>query len=246
MRPFLLISLAVAAMAQPRTLESVIPALDYGRFCTSSIEARNLTGKEVTAEIEGHKASGALVLLVGQSETTVRIPPHGQAAFKLQVENEDGAGWVRIREAGAPALALSAEVECVEGDKLLTATRDVVYPMRQPWFTGDVAELRDGVVTAINVSNRPARIVACYSTGNLVSNSRRELVPLCSATLDLPIPPFGTRRVPVVRDGNTWFSLTTAGDALVLEMLRPLAAQVKLYRVDSTIQFGQEVAPGNK
>jgi hypothetical protein len=116
--------------------------------------------------------------------------------------------------------------------------------MRRPWFAGDVTGLAGGIVTAINASPRPARLSACYSAGSLVSNESSELVPLCSATVDVAIPPFGTRQIPVERGGNSWFSLRTAGDSLVLEMLRPLAPRVRLYKVDSSIQFGQEVIPG--
>ena len=221
--------------------DSVVPALDYGPACTSSIDAVNLTDREAVAEIEGHKSGGALVLLSGQTEIKVRIPAHGRVAFKLQAENESGAGWVRIRESGEPQLAITGVVECVDGDRLVTASREVVYPMRSPWFAGEIAELSGGVVTAINVSGRPARLSACYSAGNLVSNGRPELVPLCSATLDVQIPPYGTRQVSVEHGGNSWFSLHTIGETLVLEMLRPLAPRVKLYRVDSSIQFGQEV-----
>jgi hypothetical protein len=238
-----IISVGLAAAAQPRGMVTVIPALDYGPACTSSIEAVNLAGHEVEAEFEGHKESGALVLLEGQREASVRIPPRGKAAFKLRVENEEGAGWVRIREAAGPALAISAAVECVDGDRLLTAGRDVAFPMRRPWFAGEVGELPGAVLTVINISGRPARLAACYSAGNLYSYGGPELLPLCSATLDLAMPPFGTRRVPVEHGGNAWFSLRTWGDAVVLEVLRPLAPRVKLYKVDSTIQFGQEVAP---
>lgn len=244
MRLIALISVSLAAAAQPRTVETVIPALDYGPACTSSIEAVNLTGGEVESKFEGHKESGALVLLEGQRETLVRVPPHGKVAFKLRVENEEGAGWVRVWEASGPALALSAAVECVEGDKLVTAGREVAFPMLQPWFAGEVGDLRGAVVTVINVSSRGARLSACYSAGNLYSYGLPELRPVCSFTLELAVPPFGTRRVPVEHAGNTWFSLRTWGETIVLEMLRPLAARVKLYKVDSTIQFGQEVAPG--
>jgi len=221
--------------------DSVIPSLDYGPTCTSTIEAVNLSDHEVAAEVQGHKSGGALVLLSGQTETTVRIPPHGRVSLKLQMEDEAGAGWVRIHEPGEPALALTGAVECIDGNRLVTAAREVVYPMRNPWFAGDIAELPGGIVTAINVSARPARLSACFSAGNLISDGRPQLVPLCSATLDLQIPPFGTRRVSVERGGNSWFSLRTTGETLVLEMLRPLDPRVKLYRVDSTIQFGQEV-----
>jgi hypothetical protein len=48
----------------------------------------------------------------------------------------------------------------------------------------------------------------------------------------------------VARDGSSHFSLKTQGAAIVLEMLRPLEPTVKMYQVDSTIQFGSEV-PGS-
>jgi hypothetical protein len=38
-------------------------------------------------------------------------------------------------------------------------------------------------------------------------------------------------------------SLKTQGAAMVLEMLRPLGASIKMYKVDSTIHFGGEVVP---
>ena len=233
----LIVPLALAAH------DSVIPSLDYGPACTSTIEALNPSDADVTADIQAHKSGGALVLLAGQGDTAVRIPPHGRVTFKLQMENEEGTGWVRIRERGEPKLALSGSVECVDGDRLVSAPREVVYPMRSPWFAGDIASLPGGLLTAINTSSRPARVSACFSSGNLVSNGQPQLVPLCSDTFDFEIPPFGTRQVSVERGGNSWFSLRTMGEALVLEMLRPLAPRVKLYRVDSSIQFGQEVAP---
>jgi len=242
-RTLLLMSLALTAAAQTRSLESVVPSLDYGPACTSTFQAVNLTDHEVTAEIQAHKMSGALILLSGQSEAKVTIPARGRAAFKLEVPNESGSGWVRVREPGSGSLAIGGVVECVDGDRLVTASRDVVYPVRHPWFAGDSADLSGAIVTAINVSDLPAVLSICYSAGNLVSNGRPELVPLCSDTMDLQVPPFGTRRVAVQRGGNSWFGLKSTGDAMVLEMLRPLDAHVQLYRVDSTIQFGQEVAP---
>jgi hypothetical protein len=223
--------------------DSVIPSLDYGPACTSTIEAVNPSDAPVTAQVQAHKGGGALVMLVGQAEAAVRIPAKGRVTLKLQVENEAGTGWVRIREPGDPQLVLAGAVECVDGDRLVSAPREVVYPMRNPWFAGDTAGLPGGMVTAINTSSRPVRASACFSSGNLVSNGQPQLVPLCSATFDFEIPPFGTRQVSVEKADSSWFSLRTTGEAVVLEMLRPLAPRVKLYRVDSTIQFGQEVTP---
>src|SRR5579863_7845316 len=140
-------------MAQPRAIDSVVPSLDYGPDCTSTFRAVNLTDHEVTAEVQGHKASGALVLLTGQSDIRVHFPAKGRVSFRLDVENESGAGWVRVREWDAPALAISGAVECLDGDRLVSAGRDVVYPMRNPWFAGDIAGLRGGIITAINVSD---------------------------------------------------------------------------------------------
>ena len=65
--------------------------------------------------------------------------------------------------------------------------------------------------------------------------------PLCSAAFEVQIPPFGTREFPVERQGNTWFSLKTRGDSVVLQMLRPLSQAARIYTVDSTIRFGGEV-----
>jgi hypothetical protein len=67
---------------------------------------------------------------------------------------------------------------------------------------------------------------------------------VCSDAFDVQIPPFGAREFPVSRDGSTHFSLKTQGTALVIEMLRPLGASIKMYTVDSTIHFGGEVGSG--
>jgi hypothetical protein len=69
-----------------------------------------------------------------------------------------------------------------------------------------------------------------------------ELTPVCSETIQELVPPFGSRQFPVARGGNSHFSLTTRGDAIVLQMLRPAETSAKVYRVDSTIKFGEEVS----
>jgi hypothetical protein len=48
----------------------------------------------------------------------------------------------------------------------------------------------------------------------------------------------------VRRDNSTQFSIRTQGDALVLQMRRPLEAGVEIYTVDSTVKFGRELAAG--
>ena len=61
----------------------------------------------------------------------------------------------------------------------------------------------------------------------------------CASTL-VRIPPFASRQFPVEHEGNSHFSMKTQGDAIVLQMLRPLETGVKIYSVDSTIKFGGE------
>jgi hypothetical protein len=100
------------------------------------------------------------------------------------------------------------------------------------------------VISFINTSERAAKAAACYSAGGLYSVPERgtELLPVCSAAFEVQIPPFGSREFPVERDGSSHFSLKTVGDAIVLEMLRPVEANVRVYEVDSSIKFGEEVA----
>jgi hypothetical protein len=69
------------------------------------------------------------------------------------------------------------------------------------------------------------------------------LTPLCSETIAEMIPPFGLRQFPVSRGGNSHFSLSTWGEAIVLQMLRPVSSGLQVYKVDSTITFGKEVRP---
>jgi len=154
-----------------------------------------------------------------------------------------------ISKRGAEALAGAGDqraTECVVGNELKSVGRDVVYPTRNPWFAGDVAELSGALVSLINTTERAVKATLCYSAGNLYSvpgntAASAELTPVCSAAFDVQIPPFGAREFPVARDGSTHFSLKTQGAAIVLEMLRPVGASIKMYKVDSTIHFGGEV-----
>jgi hypothetical protein len=109
-----------------------------------------------------------------------------------------------------------------------------------------VSDGDDGVIALINTAESPARVWGCYSFGVLYSvphNDRpaAELTPVCSETIQEMVPPFGSRQFAVAHGGNSHFSLTTRGDAIVLQMLRPAGTSVKVYRVDSTIRFGEEV-----
>jgi hypothetical protein len=158
---------------------------------------------------------------------------------------------VRVREKVPsprlqPVLAVSGVTECLVTDELRTTVREVAWPAPNPWFSGAVADGDEGIVALINVSERPVRVWGCYSAGVLYSVPRNdrtatELTPVCSETIQEQVPPFGSRQFPVARGGNSHFSLTTRGAAIVLQMLRPAGTSVKVYRVDTTVTFGKEV-----
>jgi hypothetical protein len=234
---------------QERVIESIVPALAYGPACSSAVELRNLSDRAVAVDVEGHRTSGALVPLVGHAEIRVRLGARERVAYKLEIQEETTGAWVKVRERVAsarlsPVVAVSASTECVAANQLRTVGRDVAFPTRNPWFSSDVAELRGGVISMINTSERVARAAACYSSGGLYSVPGRsaELQPICSAAFEVQIPPFGSREFPVEREGSSHLSLKTVGEAIVLKMLRPVEANVRVYAVDSTIRFEGEVA----
>jgi hypothetical protein len=234
-----------------RVVESIVPWLAYNSSCWSAVELKNLGNREVTAEVEAHKSSGALAALTGTSGIEVHLSAGERAQFKLQLTEETSGAWVRVREKVpspqlSPVLAVSGATECLASNELHSTARDVAWPTRNPWFSGDVSDGDDGVIALINTSESPARVWGCYSFGVLYSVPHRDhpaadLTPVCSETIQELVAPFGSRQFPVARGGNSHFSLTTRGDAIVLEMLRPAGASVKVFRVDSTITFGEEV-----
>lgn len=236
-----------------RVVESIVPWLVYNSSCWSTVEVQNLGNREVAAEVEAHKTSGALAPLVGQGGIQVRLSAGEHAQYKLQLAEDTASAWVRVREKIpspriSPVLAVSGATECMAANELHTTVRDVAWPTHNPWFSGDVSDGEDGIIALINTSERQARVWGCYSSGVLYSvpgNARpaAELTPVCSESIQELVPPFGSRQFPVARGGNSHFSLTTRGDAIVLQMLRPAGTGVKVYRVDSTITFGKEV-PG--
>jgi hypothetical protein len=240
-----------AAAAQERAMESVVPALTYSRSCSSAVLLQNLAETPVTVEIEPHRSSGALVPLAGEPGMTIHLAPGQQGTYKLRIDEDDDAAWVKVRERirpprTSPAVAVGGSTECRAANQLRTAARLVAYPTRNPWFSGDVSEMRGAVVTLINTSSQAVRAWACYSAGNLYSvpdksGPKPDLSPICSSTLDVQIPPFGSRELPVEREGTRQFSLRTQGDAIVLQMLRPSDEGVRIFTVDSSIKFGEEV-----
>jgi hypothetical protein len=246
-RLLLLLAGLVTASAQPRILESIVPALEYGRSCTSSIELRNLSERKVRVALEAHRTMGGLAPLNGLPGATADLAPYEHLVLRLDVEGESGSGWVKVREtlpAGAsPAVAVQGVTECVTGEQLRREVRDVAFPTRGPWFSGDVAELAGSELSLINTSDSAVTASGCYSSGSLFSNPGGELQPVCSASFQVQVPPFGTRRFPVRRESSSHFSVKTQGSAIVLQMLRPVDVSVRLYKVDSSIQFGSEVTP---
>jgi hypothetical protein len=247
----LLAAAAGAARAQERVVESVVPALLYNSSCHSSVSLRNLGLRPVTVEVEGHKSTGALAALNGLAANTVRMAAGERVGFTLTIEEETTDAWVRVRERVpspglSPVIAVAGATECVSGNQLRTVARGVGFPTRDPWFSGDVRDLPGAVLTLINASERPVTARTCYSSGGLYSvpgetRAGGELRPLCSASFEVQIAPFGSRQFPVEREGNTHFSLRTEGAPVLLEMLQPVDLAVKLYTVNSSIRFGEEV-----
>jgi hypothetical protein len=233
-----------------RIVESVIPGMDNNSSCSSVVSLQNLGSREIDAEVETHKNTGALASLVGHSGIQVHLGAGEQAEFKLQLPEEATGAWVRVREkipapTLSPVLAVSGTTECLATNALQTTIHEVAWPVRNPSFSADVSPADDGVISFINTSERPARVWGCYSSGVLYSVPHGEgtvLTPLCSETIEELVPPFGSRRFPVARRANSHFSLITRGDAIVLQMLRPSQTGVKTYRVDSTITFGEVVS----
>jgi len=249
-------SLAQAA-AQQRVIESVVPALAFGGRCSSTVTMQNLSDRPVVVDVEAHKPSGALAPIAGHPEIGMRLGPRERSNYKPQIEEETESAWVKVREkvpspSLSPVLAISGATECVIGDQLRSVGRDVVYPTRNPWFSGDVVELSGALVSMINTTERAVTASVCYSSGSLFSipgsaPASAELTPVCSAAFDVQVAPFGAREFPVAREGSTHFSLKTQGAAIVLAMLRPVGASIKMYQVDSTIHFGGEVpAPAKR
>ena len=242
----LLLALALISPASEptRAVESVLPALAYGPSCWSSLNLHNLGDRVVIVEVEAHRASGALVPLVGHPGVVFSLNPGEKVSHRLEIQEETGDAWVKVREQVPserlwPVVAVAGISECAVDNQLRTTRREVAYPTRNPWFSDDVSEIPGNVISFVNTSERAAKASLCYSAGNLYSVPGKTLAPICSQFLEVQVPPFGARQFPVVRDGNSHFSLKTEGNAIVLQMLRPLATGVKIYTVDSTIKFQQ-------
>jgi hypothetical protein len=223
----------------------VVPLLDNNSSCWSVVTLQNLGSKAIDADVEAHASSGALVSLVGQPGMQVRLKAGEKAEYRPQLPQDATGGWVRVREKGPSVLAVSGATECLSGSELQTTAHDIVWPLRNPWFSGDVEKGDEGVIAFINTSDRPARVWGCYSAGVMYSVPRgqgSELTPLCSVTINELVSPFGSRRFPVARGDNSHFSLNSQGEAIVMQMLRTADSNRKMFRVDSTITFGEQAS----
>ena len=87
-----------AADQPERIVESVLPSLAYGPSCWSSLNLHNLGDREVMLEVESHRASGALVPLVGHPAILVRLNAGERTSYRLEIPEETGEAWVKVRE----------------------------------------------------------------------------------------------------------------------------------------------------
>jgi len=251
---FLMLAAAGYAADQERVVTSIVPSLDYGSSCWSSLAVTNLGDRVVTVEIEAHREGGGLVGLAGLTPAILHLNPGERSAHRLEITDESGQGWLKVRERIpsaklSPAIAVSAVSECTIHNQLLTTPRQLSYPTRNPWFSGVVKEMHGNIISLVNTTEREAKASLCYSAGNLYSVPTRahptpELTLVCSSAFDVQIPPYAARQFPVEHEGNTHFSIKTQGEAIVLQMLKPVESGVKVYKVDSSITFGGEVTAG--
>jgi len=219
----------------------VVPSLAYGGGCTSTVSLQNTGDRALLAEVEGHRQSGALTPFSGGIGRTVQLDPGRGIDLKLGINTEERDAWVAIH---SPAVAVSATTECISQNQLRTASRPLAFAIRNPTFSAEVDDERAAILF-INASEFVAHASGCYSSGALYSVLGRPLQRVCDETIDLQVPPFGSRRIAVARNGSTHFSLKTIGERIVLELLRPVSEDLRLYHVDSSVKFGEE-APAKR
>src|ERR1700733_1408040 len=247
-RILLLVSMAASVHAadQARVVTSILPSLDYGPSCWSSVALTNLAVAVLTVEMKAHRTVAGLVGLAGLNDMVLHLNPGERVSHRLEIGDESGAGWIKVREQIpspqlSPVIAVSGLSECTVDNQLRSTPRQLSYPTRNPWFSGDVEEMQGNMISVVNTSERAAQAPMCYSQGNLYSvPSTPGLTLVCSKAFEVLIPPYASRQFPVQRDDSTHFSIKTQGEAVVLQMLRPVQTGVKVYTVDSTVKFGGE------
>src|SRR6202162_1178291 len=157
-----------------RGVEGVLPSLDYGPACWSTVNVQNLGERTASVALESHCGSAALVALEGLMHIALHLDHGERSSFRLEIKDETGEAWVKLRETIpapqlSPVVALSGVTECVAADQLRSTAREVAFPIRNPWFSGEAAQMRGNLISLVNTSERPARALLCYSSGNLYS-----------------------------------------------------------------------------
>ena len=238
---FLLLAAVVHAQ------ESILFPLAYGEFCWSSVTLQNVTEEIVNVWITAHKASGALVPLSGAAKSRVSLPGGTKITLRLEADGEeDRQAWVHLKESGRHSIALSGAVECMDGGELKIVAAGVVFPARDPWIRGDVSDFHASEVWILNASASPASASLCYSSGVYTQlPDNQKAAEICSAEMDLFLPPFGMHTAPLVRNGNSRFSLRATGEAIALRLVKPVAERKQKFAVDSTVEF-TDVPPALK
>jgi len=112
-----------------------------------------------------------------------------------------------------------------------------------------VDAIQEHNIALVNTTEHATQASLCYSAGDLytprvVLAGAPQLAFICSVEIQVQIPPYAARMFPVQRADSTQFSITTQGEAIVLQMIHPLDTGVKLYTVDSAVKFRRELTPG--
>src|ERR1700730_18313588 len=94
----MLLAARVHAADQERVVTSILPSLDYGASCWSTVTLANLGDRVVTVEIEAHRAAGGLVGLAGLNEMVLHLNPGERSSHRLEIGDEAGQGWLKVRE----------------------------------------------------------------------------------------------------------------------------------------------------
>ena len=227
--------------------QSILFPLAFGETCWSSVILQNVSDEDAAVWLTAHKSTGALAPLTGAPASRLTIPFGAKVRLRLDVEGEeDRHAWVELKERGPPSIALSGAVECLDSGELKTIPASVIFPSRNPWIRGDVADFHAIEVWILNASASPASAAICYSSGAYAQlPDDRKPTEICAGEEELFLPPFGMRTAPVVKNGNSRFSLRATGDAIALRLVVPGAETKRKFSVDSTIQFA-DVPPALK
>lgn len=93
----------------------------------------------------------------GLSQMAQRLQPGERTSHRLQITDETGEGWFKVRESIpspqlSPPSAVTGTTECVAANQLRTSARTLAYPTRNPWFSGDVEDMPGNVISMVNTS----------------------------------------------------------------------------------------------